>query len=63
MELTQEEIDFCLQCAKMGIKVEDVYGAIDEIMKLCEPIKKLFQENIEYMQKMKKERIESNGKR
>ena len=58
MELSKAEIDFCLQCAKLGIKVENVHGLFQEIVKLCEPIKKLFEENVEYMKKMKAERIE-----
>lgn len=58
MELTEQEIDLCLQCAKMGIKVEDVFGIIDELLKLCEPIKQLFEENIEFLKKKKQERIE-----
>ena len=63
MGLTQEEIDLCLQCAKMGIKVEDVYAIIDELLQLCEPIKELFEENVEFLKNKKKERIESDGKR
>lgn len=58
MELSEKEIDLCLQCAKLGIKVEDVFGMIDEILKLCEPMKQLFEENIEYMKNRKSERIE-----
>lgn len=58
MELSEEEIDLCLQCAKKGIKVEDVYAIIDELWKLCEPIKQLFEENIEFLKKKKQEGIE-----